>query len=513
MLTRELQSNVQVLNVFKQTGQTNTEQNNGFSELMKKKQVVDKPESAQVVVSSIRKNEVNNMETKKAETQNVNERQRTTDQSTKTESKTESKKTEKESKAVKTEKKQSNAEDVTDETKEIVKSIEDKLNISEDELNALMALLNIAPAELQQLLETNTELIGQFQELSTLITQIQISSQLNDNQQVDPKLLQLMMDKLSEIKTEIESMDKSDDGTFGEAILKQLETLTKSSDSGQTVADAKVVEPTSDKKTESDFETLRSTLGLNGETNVKRAETTEKNVEVVESDSQESDEASLKIEGVNSKSDTDAKSNDREQKSDDKTQVSVKTNSEGEVVITKTQSESNAILDQITMKQPSTVTNGTYFQTSGQTTVSRQDVFDQIMDSIRGNVKLDDNGSHMLMKLKPESLGSVELKISIHKGVVQAEINVENEMVKAAVESNLDNLKHSLTQKGYQLNQINVSIDSGKKESDQSFQSNGNKNKNQTSKDLTIEERLDVSLEDMIYNNSEEPISTINYYA
>jgi flagellar hook-length control protein FliK len=70
----------------------------------------------------------------------------------------------------------------------------------------------------------------------------------------------------------------------------------------------------------------------------------------------------------------------------------------------------------------------------------------------------------MLIKLQPEQLGDVEVKVSMHKGVVLAEIKVENETVKAAIETNLDQLKNALSQKGYNTNQISVAIDSGKKE-------------------------------------------------
>jgi flagellar hook-length control protein FliK len=75
-----------------------------------------------------------------------------------------------------------------------------------------------------------------------------------------------------------------------------------------------------------------------------------------------------------------------------------------------------------------------------------------------------EHGSQMLIKLQPEQLGDVEVKVSMHKGVVLAEIKVENETVKAVIETNLDQLKNALSQKGYNTNQISVAIDSGKKE-------------------------------------------------
>lgn len=93
--------------------------------------------------------------------------------------------------------------------------------------------------------------------------------------------------------------------------------------------------------------------------------------------------------------------------------------------------------------------------------VLKQDAFGQIMEAMKGIVKIDDNGTSMLVKLQPEQLGNVELKLNIHKGVVLAEIKVENEIVKAAVESNLDDLRQNLGNKGFTVNSINVSIDLG----------------------------------------------------
>lgn len=96
--------------------------------------------------------------------------------------------------------------------------------------------------------------------------------------------------------------------------------------------------------------------------------------------------------------------------------------------------------------------------------VPRQEVFSQVMNAIKANLTVGEHGSQMLIKLQPEQLGDVEVKVSMHKGVVLAEIKVENETVKAVIETNLDQLKNALSQKGYNTNQISVAIDSGKKE-------------------------------------------------
>jgi flagellar hook-length control protein FliK len=118
----------------------------------------------------------------------------------------------------------------------------------------------------------------------------------------------------------------------------------------------------------------------------------------------------------------------------------------------------------------------------------------------------------MLVKLQPEQLGNVELKLNIHKGLVMAEIKVENEIVKAAIESNLDDLRQNLSNKGFTVNQINVSVDTGKKEHQQEmfeFQSNKKSGKNAISS--IGEEDQDTEMMIQNYGYDEGNSSTINY--
>jgi flagellar hook-length control protein FliK len=111
--------------------------------------------------------------------------------------------------------------------------------------------------------------------------------------------------------------------------------------------------------------------------------------------------------------------------------------------------------------------------------------------------------------LQPEQLGNVELKLNLQKGIVIAEIKVENEMVKAAIESNLDDLKQSLSNKGYAIDQFSVSVDSGKKNRQETF---GQSKKNKP----TVQKDLNESVESVEglnrYLMDEYEGSTINYY-
>ena len=161
---------------------------------------------------------------------------------------------------------------------------------------------------------------------------------------------------------------------------------------------------------------------------------------------------------------------------------------------------------QLVMRQPGLVSN----QTVQGTQVLKQDIFTQVMDAVKGNFKIDENGTSMLVKLQPEQLGNVELKLNIHKGLVMAEIKVENEIVKAAVESGLDDLKQNLANKGFTVNQINVSVDTGKKEQQEAFEFLSQKKASKKGVQ-SVEEENGNETRVQTYMFDSDETSTINY--
>ena len=160
------------------------------------------------------------------------------------------------------------------------------------------------------------------------------------------------------------------------------------------------------------------------------------------------------------------------------------------------------------MKQGNSVTTAIIQQTPQL----KQEIFTQIMDAIKGQIKLTDHGTSLLVKLQPEQLGNVELKLNIHKGIVLAEIKVENEIVKAAIESNLDDLKQSLSNKGYSVDQINVNVDSGKKDRQEAFEFNQQERRNKQNQKNEDKMTLEAIESSTKYIVDEYEGSTINYY-
>ncbi len=95
---------------------------------------------------------------------------------------------------------------------------------------------------------------------------------------------------------------------------------------------------------------------------------------------------------------------------------------------------------------------GTFF--SSQT----QDIMDQIMDYMR--IQLKPGMDQLEMQLHPASLGTVHVQIASRGGEVTAQFHVQNETVKAAIESQIVELKESLKDQGVKVEAVQVTVES-----------------------------------------------------
>lgn len=102
--------------------------------------------------------------------------------------------------------------------------------------------------------------------------------------------------------------------------------------------------------------------------------------------------------------------------------------------------------------------------------VDQMDILDQVTEKLE--VSLFDNKSEMVIKLKPNDLGNVTVKITIENGVMNAKFLAESVKVKETLESNLNNLKESLKEQGLNVQDLNVSVDSGRSQNHNFSQNN-----------------------------------------
>lgn len=95
-------------------------------------------------------------------------------------------------------------------------------------------------------------------------------------------------------------------------------------------------------------------------------------------------------------------------------------------------------------------------QTEETRTADTQDIMRQIMDYMRVSVKAD--SSDLEMQLHPQSLGTLHVQMASKNGVVTANFITQNETVKAALESQMVQLKESFAEQGVKVEAIEVTV-------------------------------------------------------
>ncbi len=404
-------------------------------------------------------------------------------------------------------KKVDDSEALEDEVKEKLKS---KTNMTEDQINELLAMMNLTVDDLKELVNSSEGVTKVIEMIQDVIDTLEIDSQLESN--LTKENISSITNDLTKMIENLQNLTESQTNK-GEPSFEQklVQTLSKVVSQLSELADVTVpaneirkllVEAIGQKNT--DTEAIKgSSVQTNTENPVISTETT------VQAQSPLS---------VDSDQPVSVKSQDMVQNTaqvnnvpDDATPVTKETVGNQAEVQTEqvvTSDDSGISIHQVIMKQGNNVT---VQQTTVQQ-IPKQEIFSQILDAVKAQVKLSDHGTSMVVKLQPEQLGNVELKLNIQKGVVLAELKVENEIVKAAIESNLDDLKQSLNNKGYSINQINVNIDSGKREGQSGFELKGQKSSKKRNQESASIDALEPLEQISRYELNELDGSTFNYY-
>ncbi|NBH26056.1 flagellar hook-length control protein FliK [Lachnospiraceae bacterium] len=87
-----------------------------------------------------------------------------------------------------------------------------------------------------------------------------------------------------------------------------------------------------------------------------------------------------------------------------------------------------------------------------------QEIVDQIVNYMK--IQLKPGMSQLEMQLHPESLGTVHVQLVSRGGEVTAQFHVQNEAVKAAVESQVNTLVENLREQGVKVEAVQVSVES-----------------------------------------------------
>jgi flagellar hook-length control protein FliK len=103
-----------------------------------------------------------------------------------------------------------------------------------------------------------------------------------------------------------------------------------------------------------------------------------------------------------------------------------------------------------------TAVQGTEAENMSGSEVNTRDIMEQIMDYMKVQVKADT--SNLEMQLHPASLGTLRIQLASNGGAVTANFITQNEAVKAALESQMVQLKESFAEQGIKVEAIEVTV-------------------------------------------------------
>ncbi|NLL76177.1 MAG: hypothetical protein GX235_02895 [Clostridiales bacterium] len=118
----------------------------------------------------------------------------------------------------------------------------------------------------------------------------------------------------------------------------------------------------------------------------------------------------------------------------------------------------NVLLDNLLNRGNVSTTDAVFDNTMAEHTTGTQDIMNQIMDYMKVQVKSD--LTQMEIRLHPASLGTVNIHITSKDGVITAQFLTQNEAVKAAIESQLVQLKSNFEEQGLKVEAVEVAVES-----------------------------------------------------
>ena len=117
----------------------------------------------------------------------------------------------------------------------------------------------------------------------------------------------------------------------------------------------------------------------------------------------------------------------------------------------------NQLLDAL-LQDKVQAAEGTFEQSPAFFSEQTQDIMNQIMDYMR--IQLKPGMDQLEMQLHPASLGTVQVQLLNKGGEITAQFHVQNETVKAAIESQIATLQENLKEQGVKVSAVQVTVES-----------------------------------------------------
>jgi len=141
--------------------------------------------------------------------------------------------------------------------------------------------------------------------------------------------------------------------------------------------------------------------------------------------------------------------------------------------------------------------------------IKNSEVLNQVVEQAK--VIVGQDKSEMVIQLKPDHLGKLELKVVTEQGIVAAKFIAESQQVKEIIETNMQLLKDSLQKQGISIESINVQVGPDKQSEYQ--QQNSFQNKNSSSSNRHKYGSSESGIQKMGYNTFDELPERLAQYA
>ena len=354
-------------------------------------------------------------------------------------------------------------EEVAKEASKIFEKITEVLGVSEEELTQAMEDLGIAAADLLDPMTVRDlcmNLTGVTDSIS-LLTDADLYESVKETVQTAENAVATVLDDFGITKEEF--IDITKDETFAAKVdeaVAQLGTVAEAPELNITdEAEVKDTVPMQDMDVD-DHADLRTVFADNKDTNeavrtdaatvtVEVTGKPEERVEAAPAEAAANDPLARTGESVTETFKATVKSEETNLKGNNEGFEHASRFAEGEAINTAPQQT------QVVNTQVNNL--GDVIETI--TSYTREDadsIMSQVTQSIRVNYSAD--VTSMEMQLHPASLGTVNMNIASANGVVTAHILVENEAVKAALESQLLTLQQTFEEQGQKVEAVEVSV-------------------------------------------------------
>lgn len=120
--------------------------------------------------------------------------------------------------------------------------------------------------------------------------------------------------------------------------------------------------------------------------------------------------------------------------------------------------ENNLFAQQNQMTQRTENVQTSSVQTASYTTVETENIMRQIMDHMQ--VQMDADTTELNMQLHPESLGTLQIRISAKEGIMTAQFTTTSETVKSVLEGQMIQLQQQFEQQNIKVEAIEVTVQS-----------------------------------------------------